>query len=178
MTGPPLPRITPAIAAQPVAATMFTQQVGGLVAFQLRGPLAVFRQMANQAIPSGAWTAVSWDTIDQDTAGGWSSANPTRYTAQVPGWYEVDARVDFVAGTTAFRSLALQINGYVNSVDRCAKMQVPPVSGVDTALTTSTCLFLATGDYLEAICYQFSGSASSLASQDGVSIMTVRWCHQ
>lgn len=178
MTGPGLPRITPAVASQPVAADMFTQQVGGLVAFQLGGPLAVLRQATNQAIPNGAWTAVTWDTIDVDTAGAWSSSHPTRYTAQITGWYEVDARVDFIAGTTAFRSLAFQINGYVNSVDRCGKVQVPPASGVDTSLTTSTCLFLAAGDYLEAICYQFSGASSSLASQDGVSIMAVRWCHQ
>ena len=178
MTGPALPRITPAVAAQPVAASMFTAQVGGLVAFQLGGPLAVLRQVTDQAVPNGAWTAVLWDTVDEDTHTAWSSANPSRYTAQAPGWYEVDARADHAAGTTAFRAIALQINGNNNTADRLGKVQVPPVSGVDTSLTTSTCLYLAAGDYLETIVYQFSGAASSLASQDGDTIMTVRWCHQ
>jgi hypothetical protein len=179
MAGPTLPAITPAAPGSPVASAAFTQQVSGLAAFQLGGPLAVFRQLTAQSVPSSAWTALTWDTIDKDTHGSWSSANPTRYTAAVPGWYEIDARVDHAyINATEFRSLAFEINGQNSNSARVAKVQMPPVIGVDTALTTSTCLYLNTADYVEAIVYNFSGSTEVIAQADGVTIMTLRWCHQ
>jgi hypothetical protein len=178
MAGPPLPVIQPAKPGAPVAAAQFNAQVSGLVAFQLGGPLAVLRTQTKQSIPNSSWTAIAWDTIDDDTHSGWAAANPSHYTAAVPGWYEVDARADIAASTTAFRSLLFQINGLNNASSRMAKVQVPPASGVDTSLTTSTCLYLNTGDYLEALVYQFSGAAITLDTADGVTLMTIRWCHQ
>jgi hypothetical protein len=178
MDAPQLPVIQPASPGAPVAAAQFNAQVSGLVAFQLGGPLAVLRTLTKQAIPNNTWTAVAWDTVDVDTHAGWAAANPTRYTASVPGWFEVDARADLAASTAAFRSLLFQINGVNDASSRMAKVQVPPVGGVDTSLTTSTCLYLNTGDYLEALVFQFSGAAITLDTADGVTLLTIRWCHQ
>ncbi|MEY9845015.1 hypothetical protein [Streptacidiphilus sp. MAP5-3] len=46
-----------------------------------------------------------------DTYCGWSSSNPSRYTAQTPGWHRVSGTVRFPNNATGNRGLRIAKNG-------------------------------------------------------------------
>lgn len=65
---------------------------------------AVFlaNRSTSQTIPSGSDTAaqaVQWDTVDLDVLGGWSAAQPTRWTAPRTGWWQLAGGVGFDGST-------------------------------------------------------------------------------
>lgn len=164
----------------PITGSLWNAQVGAANSWFTAGPYAVMRQTAAQAIAGGTWTAITWQTADVDTFGGWSaSTNPSRYTAVVPGWYRVTSQADFAATSTAgFRSIAIQVNGTNDAQHRFAKQQLGAYGSApfDDARWTSTVVRLNAGDYVEAIVY--TSVALSLAAVDGQPRMTVRWVGQ
>lgn len=72
------------------------QQLSAAVSFAVRCPV-VFHlyKTATQAIAgSPVSLAVSWDAVMADSDGGWAAGNPTRYTAQTPGYFSCDFGVN------------------------------------------------------------------------------------
>lgn len=71
------------------------------------------RRAATGTVTKGGHTLVPWDTIDEDSYGGWSAGTPTVYTVQQPGWYLGCGTVS-LAGTGAAGTVlipAFAING-------------------------------------------------------------------
>ena len=71
------------------------QQLSAAVAFACRVPV-VFHlyKTANESLLAGVQTPVTWDAASADSDGGWSAGSPSRYTAQTPGYFHLDAGVN------------------------------------------------------------------------------------
>jgi hypothetical protein len=173
LPSPPVPAVV--APGLPITGGLWNAQVGAATAWALGHPFAALRQLTAQSIPSGAWTAIAWDTVDTDAFAGWSSAHPTRWFAPVSGWYQVRGTVDFstTATGTTFRSVAIQVSGTA----RMAKVQTLSIPNSDVALTTSatTSMLVDAGDYVELMAYQAFGANLTMVNNiDGAPRMTVR----
>jgi hypothetical protein len=161
-------------AGEVVTAAMFNANVRDAVNFGINAPAMIARQTAAQNIGSGAWTPVSYDTVDLDTYGAHSASTPSRFTAPLPGVYRVCGQCDIAPNANGFRSIRIQVNGGAQVI---AKVQIPAINGVDTALSTTADVFLNAGDYIEIALYQSSGATIATGSTDGQPRMTVMWEH-
>ncbi len=147
------------------------------IAFLENPPLCVMYQAGAQSIPNAALTAVIFDTNEVDTYNGHSLVtNPTRYTSQVAGWYELSGVGSLVSGAGTFRVTTWAKNG--TAVPGGSTI-LPPVSGVGTSIPAVTReVFLALTDYVELQIEQNTGGAlntSVVAGQQ--SMATIRWVH-
>jgi hypothetical protein len=134
-------------------------------AFSFMTARCVFRarQTTGQSIPSATWTALNWQTIDEDPYAGWSVANPSRYTAQIPGSYLAYGMATIggtaVAGTTG--AAAIGFDQALAGVGLLAVgSEVPaPTDGLVWGVTATWSSYMAVGDYLTLTEYQSSGGA-------------------
>lgn len=160
---------------QEVEVASYLNSVRDALNFLLNPPLASLYQVATTSLSAGTWTALGFDSATVDTYGGHSgTTNPSRYTAQVSGWYECSGAVcTTVAQTTGFRSAMFQVNGsrYQGSAADLA------ASGDNTTVPTpSTPIYLNAGDYVELIGYS-SVTTTTRSLNDLASRMNVRWAH-
>ncbi len=140
--------------------------------FLLNPPLWQGYQNAAQSCTTGTVTSITWDTNVVDTYGGHSvSTNPSRYVAQVAGWYRVYSSVEWAANAAGQRVHLLAVNGSILSG---ARSDMP---GLSVPITTSIQfeVFLNANDYIETQVQQTSGS--TLATGGARSSMQVRWEH-
>ncbi len=147
------------------------------IAFLENPPLCVMYQVGAQSIPNAALTAIIFDTNEVDTYNGHSLiTNPTRYTAQVAGWYELSGVGSFASSGGTFRLAAWNKNG---TGIAGATSLIPPNTTVGTAVPTPTReVFLALTDYVELVVEHNIGGASNtsvVAAQQ--SMATIRWVH-
>jgi hypothetical protein len=71
-------------------------------------PLFVGYQNTSQPLASGAWTKIVIDTNVVDTYNGHSViTNPSRYTAQVAGWYQITGGCAFGINASGQRAVKL-----------------------------------------------------------------------
>lgn len=119
---------------------------------------------ADQSIPSGAWTALAFNSEVTDSDGLHSlAANPERLTAPSAGMYLVGGGVTLDSAAAGRRGLAVQLNG---SSDLVLSV-TPAVSGGYTRLAVCTLVLLAAGEYVTLRAFQDSGAAlNALALAD------------
>jgi hypothetical protein len=94
--------------------------------------------------------ALSWDAVDLDDLGGWSSGSATRYTVQRDGWYEVVGGVSLVA-TTAVTvvTAAIAVNGAIVAAGH-GDREVTAGTSVTFSFSTRTLpLELSVSDYVQ-----------------------------
>ena len=145
--------------------------------FLINPPLASLYQNVSQNIATTAWTAITMDSSLLDSYGGHSnSVNPSRYTAQVAGWYSIGGGAGFVANATGGRGADVYKNGAfitagagVVGTAGAGASHVTPLSGV--------MVFLNVGDYVEI--YGWQNGANPLATATGqyASYAFIRWEH-
>ncbi|MBS2548792.1 hypothetical protein KGQ19_18155 [Catenulispora sp. NL8] len=157
-----------------VTAAMLNANVRDAVNFGINTPALIARQTAAQNINNQQWTPVTYDTVDVDPYGAHNASITSQYVAPLPGVYHVCGQCDFTSNANGFRSIRIQVNGGAQIL---AKLQIAPVNGVDTALSTSADVFLNAGDYVEIAVYQFSGTTIPTGAVDGQPRMTVMWEH-
>jgi hypothetical protein len=110
-----------------------------------------------QSIPSGSYTAVSFDTVVSDPESQFSNA--TTFTAKQAGLYQVQGSVRIAAdGASGYGMLTIYHNG-----DPCGGDSHPAVSGVVSSLSVGMTLLLAEGDTIQLAYFQNSGSSVSTA---------------
>ncbi len=90
----------------------------------------------------------------------WSSG--TRYTAQIPGWYEVHGGVSFAQNATGRRMVRIDKNAGLVPGGSSAQVAV---SGGTMKTNVSVFVSMNVGDYVEVYAYQDSGG--SLATNPG-----------
>lgn len=133
-------------------------------------PFARLRQASVQTIADSTWTAITFDAEDVDYGAAHStSSNTDRYTAQVAGWYHVDATAAFVSNTTGLRGVRFAVNGtYVNGTET----RLTAVAGGPTCVTHSDLVQLNAGDILRIEARQESGAGlnTNTTSQCSASI--------
>lgn len=143
--------------------------------FLLYKPIAVLTQASVQSLPSGTLTAVTMDTSIVDSYSGHSGVNPSRYTAQVPGWYEVTGTVGFAANGTGVRAARLMVNG--SGISYSDGWATTVGSGQAAECTAQAMLFLHVNDYVEVGGFQTSGGGLNTSTTGPQSSMTVVFEH-
>lgn len=125
----------------------------------LSPPIFSAYQSVGQNIATGfGGLAATLGTPEIDSYGGWSAGTPTRYTAQVPGWYLFIGGFSFPVNSVGTRNAQIQKNGStVRSIGTCTNA----LSTTSFNLNMQALgLFLMNGttDYVEMWGYQDSGS--------------------
>jgi hypothetical protein len=144
-------------------------------------PRAKARINADQAIPTGVWTTVTFNTTDFNVGGMWSSGQPTRLTMPKAGLYIVEIGAEFYGSTAGSRrDIGIRKNGA--NYDGAAYMasQNSSMLSVSAAPLLSACVvdYFAAGDYVEMQAFQDTGSGTGaeLRNADGVNThMTAAW---
>lgn len=125
----------------------------------LSPPIFSAFQTVGQSITSGfTGLAISLGTPEIDTYGGWSAGSPSRYTAQVPGWYLFIGGFGYPTNSTNVRVAQLQKNG---SPTRSISTGTNALSDNNFNLAMQAVGFFqmnGTTDYVEMWGYQDSGS--------------------
>ena len=157
----------------PTAAQLNTN-LRDYLAFLINPPLFVQAAAPSTSLANAAWTALSMTTPGTDTYTGWASANPTRYTCQAAGFYDIKGTVGHAANVTGERGASIFLNGaqmvsaqQLDSADTSTHGTVQNVVAPDT--------YLNVGDYIELRGYQSSGAA--LATTASGSMLSARWVH-
>lgn len=146
--------------------------------FLLNPPLAVIYQASVQSIPNNAFTALTFDTTTTDSYGGHSnSTNPSRYTAQVAGWYELDGGFSLAANGTGVRDGQWYRNGSAISTPGAGVVTGGSAAYTATEPMPGMPTFLNVGDYVELYVFQNSTAALNSNVTTYNSYMTVRWVH-
>lgn len=174
MTGASKPSVSMQAPSTLITGSLWNTQFGAVANWYLGAPMIVWRQSASQSVPNGGWIPLNFDTIDLDTHGVHSTANPSRFTAPYAGWHAVTAQCDFAANAAGARELKFALNGGVVSD---AKAMTMAVNGYDTALSVATEVYLSQGEYLEIWAWQNSGAALATGQTDGWPRLTARWVH-
>lgn len=119
----------------------------------------------NQTIPSATGTAITFDTVEEDTSGFYNSSNPTRIT--IPeggdGYYIVEGYLVYTPSTTGYRDVAIYLNGSQYTIYR----------GVATDVYSTPCfitiaLKLSAGDYLELFAGHTAGTDLYVVNNDDI----------
>jgi hypothetical protein len=170
----------------PTYATL--NQLGYAVTFALQPPRAVLQQTnvapvsGGQSISATTDTAIIFTVAAADSDSGWSSGNPTRYTAQTPGYFRLDAVWQATAETTSgYRGARFRITtgtnnpggaGNTTSFGAARLLNVTSASGVNyTAIGCSMISpYMYALDYVEVIAY--SSHAETTGFTDGGSWLT------
>lgn len=131
--------------------------------------LFLANRSTTQAITTGAESAanaVSWTDIELDALGGWSAANPTRWTAPRDGWYKLEGSVGFNGSTAGeIRDAIWFVNGALISMGRARTIASTAISGDPLTIEARAIpRLLAEGDYVELIAAQDSGSSLNTAT--------------
>ena len=139
-------------------------------------PLCLVTQSVGQAIPTGAFTPLTFDveTIDRDGMHS-TSTNTDRLTAVTPGWYMLGGGVGFAGPGAAStrRGCQWQLNGsaitggsVLISVGGTSAQAVP---------ARAFPVYLNAGDYLRLAAYQDTGSSLTTGSSDSASTASALW---
>jgi hypothetical protein len=164
------------------AALLNAQLFTGL-SFLLNPPMFEAVQATTKTtVASGtSWTALNFSDaagILSDTYGGWSSSSPTRYTAQVPGWYWVSGGACFVTNSTGNRGVRIAKNG--TGYQGGGTIIGGAAVSQDTAIATPVRKVYLNGttDYVEIHCLQTSGAnLSTDITGDVCSYVSVFFAH-
>ena len=162
--------------------------LGYAVQFLLTPPKAVLQQTnvapvsGGQSIPVTTDTAIIWTVAVNNGDSAWAAGNPSRFTAQTPGYYLFDGTWQSTAETSAgYRGARFRITtgannpggaGLVSSFGSARVANVTSATGVNyTAVgcsMISPLLYIA--DYVELIAY--SSHAETTGFTDGGSYLT------
>lgn len=112
--------------------------------------VAQLRQTVSQSIANNTPTPLTMDTEDFDLLGGHSTAtNPSRYTCQREGWYQLAGGVGWVTNATGtHRGCQWRLNG---GLLNGSQQLIPPVTGgIQTIVAArSYMVYMVVGDFVE-----------------------------
>lgn len=144
-------------------------------------PTALIVQGTSQTFAtSSSDAAIIFDTANVDNWGGWSNANPTRYTFQVAGLYLLSGSIAWGGSSAGRRITYLRINGST-AIPGSAGDLASPSTNTQVTITPTVMWQAAVGDYVEVIGNQSSGGSLSTNGSGATSAfipsLTVQWLH-
>lgn len=138
--------------------------IGRLVFFALR---TAAQSIATGGTAGSSSSALSWDSVQLDTLGGWSSSSATRYTAQHAGWYTCTGLVGFASSASgSYRGCSWLLNG---SAQTGGTSKPQGATAVGTAIATPAVTLpiqLDAGDYVQLA--PFHNASGALDTDTGV----------
>jgi hypothetical protein len=137
-------------------------------------PICRLRRAAAQALANNTDTALSWDTEDVDSHSGHDLVtNPTRYTIQLAGWYQLTGGCGWPTNATGRRTLVWRKNGAV--INASSASWVAGTAVTHSIPARPIIVSCAVNDYIELYARQESGGsldtttgADSMPSMDVV----------
>lgn len=138
-------------------------------------PLFKATTTVSVSIPNNAFTPMTWNNNVVDTYNGHSTVtNPSRYVAQVAGWYHVTGAIQWANNTTGIRDVIFSVNGTLVGEAFNGGWTGWNGSGLSCGLTGAPGpLFLNVNDYVELQVFQNSGGALNAL----VGMFSVLWVH-
>jgi hypothetical protein len=122
----------------------------------------------SQSIPSGSDTAaqaIQWDTVDMDILGGWSAAQPTRWTAPRSGWWLLAGAVGFDRSTGGnTRECVWYVGGGAISMGRARTFGGTMADVPVTVEARTVPRLLTAGQYVELVPAHNAGAALTTAT--------------
>jgi hypothetical protein len=125
--------------------------------FLLDPPTARLRRTTALTVAENVHQYIAWNVADEDSAGGWSAVDPTKYTVQAPGWYQATATVSLfgtgAAGLVIVGSIA--VNGAsptgIGTAGWEGSVPYVPVTGsTDPKISSSLWdVYANVGDYIQ-----------------------------
>lgn len=110
---------------------------------------------AAQAIGTGAWATLAFNTERWDTHGLHDNAvNNSRLTCKTAGKYSIKGQARFDLNAAGKRSIMITLNG---STELCHNALLNLGAGTYVSVNVETIYDLAVGDYVELEVYQDSG---------------------
>jgi len=126
---------------------------------------------AAASINNASWTAIAWDTVDQNEPGMWAAGSPARIVCQVDGLYLVAFNAVFAANGSGIRIFGARLNG----TNYLAETEVMSPSAGNTGVGNVAALVpLQAGDYIEGMVYQSSGGSLNVGGSAETNIGVVR----
>ncbi|MDH6108857.1 hypothetical protein P3T36_002988 [Kitasatospora sp. MAP12-15] len=176
MSNLPIPIPASAVPGQFITGALWNANVFNGLTYLLNPPIFVGTQAVSQALPNSSWTPISFDTTVIDTYSGHSNTvNPSRYTAQVAGWYTICGNFVTVPNNTSIRAAQIQVNG--NPIPGMSNYSIA-LNGFETsALTAPRDVYLNVNDYVELSGWQGSGAALGGATGTMRSSLYCRFSH-
>lgn len=170
----PIPRT---FGVQEVEVAAYLNAVRDALNFLINPPVCFVTQLTTSSISTAVWTALAMDVSVVDSYGGHSNTtNPSRYTAQVAGWYLVSGASSFAANGTGLRGALPGKNS--THVPGGGQLTPTTPSSPPTNATASIPIFLNVGDYVETFGFQSSGGGLATAQgSDLTSSLSALWIH-
>ncbi len=146
------------VAGELVTAAYMNTNIRDAGNFWLARPLCIMRQSVAQAITTGSWQAITFDTEDVDRDAAHSpSTNPGRFTAKTPGYYSMSYAVAIEANNVGWRGARIQLNATESSTTVLARSSMNAANPYDSALSGAGIIYMnGTTDYAQVIVYQDS----------------------
>ena len=169
------------IVGNDVTASQLNTNIRDAVDYLIGPPIATIYQTASQTLTNANTSyALTFDSTAVDSYNGHSNTvNPSRYVAQVPGWYLVTGAAVFSPTTSGnYRKAQVYKNG---TAVPYATGQVPQVSSSSFATAVAvapTIVFLnGTGDYVELYATCDIANLTTTPNANNECFMTVFWLH-
>jgi hypothetical protein len=125
---------------------------------QIFGPAFGANTATDVAASNATWTKVTYGTEKFDTNSNFASS---RFTATVPGYYQINTSAYFYPSANGQCQIAIYKNGASYLVG-----SVVPNSNQGPACVASAVIPMAATDYLEVYVYQNSGGNLNFGSSD------------
>ena len=111
---------------------------------------------------SGTPQTIDWSAGVKNSNGMWEGVtNPSRLTANRPGWYSVKGYVSFAANATGDRELRIIKNGAAAAIVGRASVKSATLI---TALQVHARVYLNVGDYVQLVANQTSTAALDMTA--------------
>jgi hypothetical protein len=173
----PVPRTY--VVGEVETAAYYNASVRDAVNFLIGLPIATVYQTVAQPLTSGTPAPISFDSSAVDTYGGHSgTVNPSRYTAQVAGWYLIGGAAPMANATAGtYRKIQLYYNGTAIAY---ATSQIPSPSASATAVVPAlspTIVYMNVGDFVSIYASVDGSGVSITPNSSNQAYMTVVWAH-
>lgn len=138
-------------------------------------PMAMVHISADKTINNNTDTLIVWDVADYNTDNMWVGSQATQFTVQTAGKYRINVVTVWASNASGIRSTKIMVNGTSNA-NVVTSSIFPPVSGIDTAYTTTCTVALAAGATVYLDVFQSSGSNIAVRTAFGGTWATIEWC--
>jgi hypothetical protein len=152
----------------------FMNSLSAAVAFLLNPPRALCYPSGSQTLATGTATAITMDSEAYDTDNMHNpGVNPTRFTPQTPGLYEVTAQIGYVGNATGLRQVAIYLNGAVQCITN------PGATGATQYVQVEKEIYCnGSTDYMEMLGTQTSGGNLNTGGGVNTTFFQARWVAQ
>jgi hypothetical protein len=176
----PVPTMRTFVVGEYETAAYFNANIRDAINFLLMLPIATVYQTVPQTFGgANSLNAITFDQTAVDSYGGHSNTvNPSRYVAQVAGFYLVGGAIVFGASTSGtYRKAQIYVNGNAVAYSVAQLSQVSSGTFTTTVPISPAIVYLNAGDFVSLYGICDVASLATLANSTNQSYMTIIWMH-